>query len=117
MGDEIGVKLSQDAFLPGERLEGQAGWQLARAPKRASIRLFWRTSGKGAGDLAIVEEHVVDAPQAAQLVPFVFELPVGPCSFEGKLITIQWGVEVLADKTTQCAWFVLGPDRQPCRIS
>jgi hypothetical protein len=116
MGEEIGVKLSREAFLPGERLEGQAGWNLPRAPKNASIRLFWRTHGKGSEDLAIVSEQKVAAPQAAQLLRFAFDLPIGPYSFEGRLITLQWGVEVLADKASHCAWFQLGPDGKACRL-
>jgi hypothetical protein len=116
MSDEIGVTLSSANVRPGARLEGQAGWQLAKAPKHVSIRLFWRTSGKGTQDLAVVEERKIEAPQAAQLLPFAFDLPIGPYSFEGRLITLQWGVEILADKASHCAWFELGPDGKACRL-
>lgn len=116
MSDDLGVKLERADYRPGDRLEGQAGWQLAKAPKSVCIRLFWRTSGKGTQDLEIVEEIEVKAPQAAQLVPFAVDLPIGPYGFEGTLISLQWGVELLADKASHCAWFEFGPDGRSCRI-
>ncbi len=116
MNHQIGVTLDRVSCRPGERLAGKAGWQLADAPKKASIRLFWQTSGKGTPDTGIVAERKIESPQAAQLVNFEFELPVSPYSFEGRLITLRWGVEVIAGKASHCSWFDLGPDGHACRL-
>ncbi|HAS83290.1 MAG TPA: hypothetical protein DCS43_11615 [Verrucomicrobia bacterium] len=116
MSDQIGVTLERTAYRPGEQLTGKAGWQLSDTPKKAHIRLFWKTSGKGTVDLKILEDRKIDAPQAAQLLDFAFALPDDPYSFEGHLITLRWGVEVVVGKATDCAWFELGPDGHTCRI-
>jgi hypothetical protein len=110
MSNPIGITLDRTTCRPGERLAGKAGWQLEEAPKKAKIRLFWQTSGKGTTDTGIVEERQIESPQAAQLVDFTFDLPSSPYSFEGRLITLRWGVEVVAGKASSCTWFELGPD-------
>lgn len=116
MNTQIGVTLSRTSCRPGERLEGKAGWQLEAAPKKAKITLFWKTSGKGTPDTGIVEERKIESPQAAQLVDFAFDLPLSPYGFEGTLITLKWGVEVVAGKASHCTWFDFGPDGHPCRL-
>ncbi len=116
MSNEIGVKLLTGAsYRPGERVEGQAGWQLAKTPRKARIRLFWRTEGKGTEDLTIVAEQPVESPQAAQLVDFAFDLPPMPYSYHGVMLSIRWGVEAVVDRTSECVWFDMGPDGRPCR--
>ncbi len=117
MSNEIGVKLNATAFRPGGRIEGQAGWQLARAPRKARIRLFWRTEGKGTEDLQVVEQREIADPQAAQLVDFAFELPAMPYSYKGVLLSIRWGVEAVVDRDAGRAWFEMGPDGRACRAA
>ncbi len=117
MSTEIGVKLNATSVRPGGRIEGQAGWQLARAPRKARIRLFWRTEGKGTEDLQVVEQREIANPQAAQLVDFAFDLPVMPYSYKGVLVSIRWGVEAVVDRAAGCAWFEMGPDGRPCRAT
>lgn len=110
MSDEIGVKLARANYLPGERLEGQAAWQFPKPPKTVAIRLFWWTTGKGTRDVSVVSEQKVASPQAAQLVEFAFDLPAEPYSFMGALVTLQWCVEVVADKASHNAMFELSPE-------
>jgi hypothetical protein len=114
--DQFAVFLSDNrtAFRPGETLNVAALWALASAPARVEARLFWRTCGKGTEDIEIVARQPLTGVGAAgeQTVPFT--LPDSPWSFSGKLISLTWGVEVVAEPGGQSARceFVLGPNGQ-----
>jgi hypothetical protein len=84
-------------FRPGERIEGVAFWELAVAPRTIQVRLFWRTQGKGTVDLEVVREVKFDGAGASDRRPFSFELPPSPYSVSGKLVSIVWGVELVAE--------------------
>ncbi len=116
MSNGITVQLNRDRLNPGETLAGRVFWQLERAPRRVSIRLFWKTSGKGTEDVGLVDERRVDEPEAQQSMDFSFQLPVEPYSFEGRLVSLTWGVEVIAGKSTAAATFVMAPDGQVRRL-
>jgi hypothetical protein len=87
-------------------------WVLAKPPRALEIRLFWRTQGKGTEDVAIVATSPVASPPVAGEQEFEFALPASPWSFSGKLISLGWGVEVVAEPDGQNARveFVLAPD-------
>jgi hypothetical protein len=85
------------AFSPGEPVAGIVSWSLPAAPRRMEVRLFWFTRGKGTQDVQIVEPIVIEnAPMQGQH-PFTFHAPNGPYSFSGRLISLIWGLEVLAE--------------------
>ena len=84
-------------YRPGERLEGVAFWELDGAPKSIEVRLYWRTQGKGTVDLEIVRSVPFPGAGANDRRPFSIDLPPGPYSVSGKLVSIVWGVELLAE--------------------
>ena len=84
-------------FRPGDRLEGVAFWELAVAPQAIQVRLYWKTQGKGTVDLEVVREVKFDAPGPTDRRPFSIELPPSPYSVSGKLVSIVWGVELVAE--------------------
>jgi len=88
---------SRTKYRPGEMLEGVAFWQLEEAPRSIEVRLYWRTQGKGTVDLEIVRSVKFQDVGASDRRPFVIELPPGPYSVSGKLISILWGVELVAE--------------------
>jgi len=104
------IQLNRDRLSPGEKLTGRIHWQLEKAPRTLNIRLFWRTSGKGTEDVGVVDESRVDAPEHQQSADFCFQLPVAPFSYEGRLVSITWGVEVLAGRDSAVATFVMAPE-------
>jgi hypothetical protein len=112
--EQIAVFLVNDrtAFRPGETLAVSALWALAAAPGSLEARLFWHTRGKGTEDIVIVDSRRVEAPPAAGEYRFDFMLPESPWSFSGKLISLLWGVELVAGAGEKSARseFVLGPD-------
>jgi hypothetical protein len=83
-------------YRPGETLEGVAFWDLEAAPATVEVRLFWRTQGKGTVDLAVVSVKRFDGVGAKDRRAFQIPLPPGPYSFSGTLISLVWGLELVA---------------------
>lgn len=92
----IEIAGGQGAFRPGETLEGTASWELDAAGKAVEVRLFWTTEGKGTVDVEVVDKVRFEAVSAVERRDFRFVLPKSPYSFSGKLISLLWGVEVVA---------------------
>ena len=86
------------AFAPGDTVEGSAGWQLERDAESIELRLFWYTQGKGDQDLEVVEVVTFPTPGLEDRRGFCITLPEdGPVSFSGKLISLLWALEVIAE--------------------
>lgn len=109
---KIGIREEQTAFRPGELLRGGAGWQLDHSPRSVEARLFWYTKGKGTEDVEVVATDSFDQPQQQDARPFEFRLPDAPYSFSGKLISLIWAVELVAQPSGEAARaeFVLSPN-------
>jgi hypothetical protein len=95
---------------PGETVEFSALWALQKPPAAVEARLFWFTRGKGTEDVGIVATERVSAPGSAGEHAFLFTLPESPYSFSGRLISLLWAVELVADKSVARCEFTLAPD-------
>lgn len=98
--NELQLKLDagdRNRFKPGERISGVASWKLNRAPKKAEIRLFWHTQGIGTRDVEVVETIPLEQPRDEDEQKFSLRLPLGPYSFSGKLITLQWALDLVIE--------------------
>ena len=84
-------------FLPGDGLEGVVRWEFAKAPGAVEVRLFWRTQGKGTEDLKIVQRARFERPAPNARQAFRVTIPPDPYSFSGKLVSLVWGVEAVAE--------------------
>ena len=84
------------AFAPGATLSGQLGWTLPPAATALELRLFWRTHGKGTPNVEVVDRLRIDAPPAYGQRAFSFVLPLQPHSFTGTLVSLAWGLELVA---------------------
>ena len=84
-------------YRPGETLEGVAFWDLDEAPRSIEVRLFWRTHGKGTVDLEVVQSVPFIGVGSKDRRPFRIVLPAGPYSFSGTLVSLVWGVELVAE--------------------
>lgn len=108
----------RSAFAPGERVEGQASWELPEPPRALEVRLFWSTSGRGDGDQEVVAVEEVPSPGASGWVRFGFVLPPGPYSFSGRLVSLAWSIELVAphEKIAGGIALVVGPEGREVRI-
>ena len=101
-------------FEPASQLIGQLTWNLAKAPDRVELRLFWSTFGVG-----IAENKIIDAVTFERLLtfdsrPFKFQLPAFPYSYRGKLMSLSWVLEATAfpSRRNVRKHFILGPEGQ-----
>lgn len=90
-------------YRPGEAVEGVAFWELGAPPKSVEIRLFWRTQGKGTVDVEVVQSQPQAGAGEADRRAFRFVLPAGPYSVSGVLVSIVWGVEIVAEPLSESA--------------
>lgn len=95
----IDIKISTERndliFLPLETISGQASWSITGEPKKAEIRLFWYTQGKGDIDIQIIEKIELNQINRCDKTSFSFKLPNEPYSFNGKLISLIWAIEIV----------------------
>ena len=93
---QIETEGGANAFLPGETITGTVSWQLDPPLENVELRLIWYTEGKGDQDLGIVETAQFRTPGIVDRRGFTIRLPEGPFSFSGKLISLLWALEVVA---------------------
>ena len=105
----IGLLENRTAYEPGDTLAGAVLWELPSAPKTAELRLLWFTRGKGSEDCTIVETVTFDAPLAGDTRNFSITLPPAPYSFDGRLISLIWAVEMVLDKECERTELVIAP--------
>jgi hypothetical protein len=82
------------SFLPWGRVAGSVGWSVPEVPSSIEVRLAWKTSGKGDSDSAIVQTFKLSSGRTQGQERFQFDLPEGPYSFSGRLISLVWTIEV-----------------------
>jgi hypothetical protein len=97
--DRIRVEIQggANAFLPGETVEGTVSWQLDGPAETVELRLFWYTQGKGDQDVGVAATVPFANPGLADRRPFRVRIPEGPYSFSGKLISLLWALEAVAE--------------------
>jgi len=93
----VEIRDGATSFRPGDDVEGTVRWRFDAPPKSLEVRLFWFTEGKGNQDVGIVETLPLAAPAAEEHRAFRFRLPAGPFSFSGKLISLLWAIEAVAE--------------------
>jgi hypothetical protein len=94
---EIALSADRPAFAPRETVEGTVSWRFASPPAKVELRLLWYTEGKGERDVEVIEAVPFAAPAAAERRAFSLRLPPGPYSFSGKLISLRWALEAVAE--------------------
>ncbi len=94
---EVTLAGGRAAFAPGEEIEATAVWQLDEEPKSLEVRLFWFTSGKGDRDSELVAAETIE-PSVSGHRTCRLRLPdPAPLSFSGKLVSLLWAVELVAE--------------------
>jgi hypothetical protein len=85
------------AYAPGEVIEGVASWRLDAPPASVELRLFWYTKGKGTRDVGIAQLVSFQTSGPVGEEPFRVVAPQGPPSFSGRLISLQWALELVIE--------------------
>jgi hypothetical protein len=94
---QVTVRDGVTAFAPGEVVEGTVSWQLEEPAETLELRLCWFTRGKGDQDVGVVSTVPFPQPAPQDRRAFRVTLPAGPYSFSGKLISLVWALEVVAE--------------------
>ncbi len=105
------------AFEPGEEVRGTAAWTLDTAPASLELKLFWYTAGKGNRDLEVIASQVCDAVAEGRR-ELNFQLPAGPYSVSGQLVSVAWAIELVAEPSGEAARIdiTVGPGGQEIRL-
>lgn len=93
---QIDITAGRTAFEPGDEIDLTLSWNLAEAPESVELRLVWSTAGKGTTDLEVVQTMPFEFPSPMETRRTSITLPASPYSFSGKLITLQWALELIA---------------------
>ena len=108
---QIELEGVRTAWRPGETLCGTASWLLDESVESLEVRLLWLTRGKGTQDVSVVDQRAFRLPALDGRDDFSFDLPAGPYSFSGRLISLTWALELVTPKgrESQRVEFVLSP--------
>ena len=104
---------NRTSFEPGESIQVLAEWMLEPSVTAIELRLMWTTSGKGGTDQQIVQRWPFENPTLRESKIVDVKLPDSPYSFSGKLISLSWTFELIAQPfgTSVKAGFILSPTR------
>lgn len=94
---EIHLPQGRHEFAPGEVIEGEYSWRADAAPGEIELTLLFRTEGKGTQDVKYVDTQSFQTTDPAGKRPFRFELPDGPYTFDGVLISLRWVLTLISD--------------------
>ncbi|HEX2254186.1 MAG TPA: hypothetical protein VHQ65_13025 [Thermoanaerobaculia bacterium] len=93
----IELEAGRTAYEPGQEVRGTAWWRLERPAVGVALHLRWTTAGRGDEDSELVRTLELPAGGAAGRAPFQMRLPDGPYSFSGKLVSLTWHLELVAE--------------------
>ncbi len=93
---ELTFHQGETGFDPGAEIGFSVSWDFDAPPEAVEVRLVWNTTGKGDQDLKVVKVVHLENPAAKEQRSVVLELPWGPYSFSGKLISLIWAIELVA---------------------
>jgi hypothetical protein len=108
----ITITVREKKLRPRDTVEGRVEWRLDKEPKDLELRLCWFTGGRGTEEAETIAVLPL-GDMASGSRDFSFVLPGEPWSFDGKLIRLAWGLEVVAKKSGGLALeeLVVAPDR------
>jgi hypothetical protein len=117
---EVRLTAEPAAYRPGDVLEGEASWKLDQPTPALNLKVYWTTDGdSGLTDppvLAHDKTFPISGLEGKQA--FHMDLPQGPWSFQGKVFSVRWFVEIgLEEDFRSRTEFVLGPEGRAIRIA
>jgi hypothetical protein len=106
------------AFHPRDEISGKIAWSLEQRPRALELRLFWYSHGHGLIASKIVDTMRLESPPQNDRCVFRFKLPDSPYSFVGKLLELNWALELYVEPTGQAqrAEFHMSPTGSPVML-
>lgn len=83
-------------FQPGATIRGMVMWEPGESVDRLSWDFIWQTMGKGSTDRQSVSAGDLKVRPGDTEVRFALTAPHRPFSLSGKLLSIQWSLQVTA---------------------
>ena len=103
---------SEPNFEPGAEILAYLSWDTDSQPKSVELRVVWNTSGKGNRDIEVAQTIPLDATSWQSEKQVSLTLPEEPYSFSGRLISVQWALELVllpSEESTRVP-ITIGPD-------
>ena len=95
MGElNIGLNSDVSTFAPGQTVEGVISWELDEDPQKLVLALHWYTQSRATKQSGMVEDIEFERPGRKGSKDFSFEIPTGPYSFQGRLLSLKWVLEL-----------------------
>lgn len=118
MMDDLSVTVKPSSARPGSTLRCLVRWRGAAGVKRLVVNLLWYTEGEGAEDIRVVVEETLEDPGPSGEREVQFVAPSHPPSFTGRLVSLKWAVEALAEPESKVsrAAVVIGPAGKKLRL-
>lgn len=99
-------------------LDVKVVWEFDSPPSQWTLELSWRTSGKGTDDSEVVFSENCSPDSKSGEKEFQIQMPRGPISVQGTLISIDWQFECTSKRPSASILspFVLSQLDQPIRL-
>ena len=112
------IKLENSVCRPGQMLDVTVVWEFDSPPSKLTLELSWRTSGKGTDDSETVYSENWSPVSKSGEKEFQIQLPRGPISVQGNLISIGWQIECTCKRPSASiiSSLVLSQLDQPIRL-
>ncbi|OQY06082.1 MAG: hypothetical protein B6I25_04545 [Planctomycetales bacterium 4572_13] len=94
--NELNIRLNSDAntFAPGQTVEGTISWKLDEDPQKLTLALHWYTQSGAVKQSGMADSIELERPAGNGSKDFSFEIPQGPYSFQGRLLSLNWVLEL-----------------------
>jgi hypothetical protein len=105
-------------FSPGDQAVVTAEWNLDHEPQAVELRLLWYTRGKGDDNLDVVQSLRIAEGARSDRKRLGIQLPDAPYSFSGRLISLVWALELMAEPSGESVRvdIVIAPEASEIRL-
>ena len=93
---KLNIQTNSDtnAFIPGQTVEGTISWQFDEQPEKLTLALHWYTKSRATDQSGMADCLEFQKPDLNGSHDFSFEIPSGPYSFKGQLLSLNWVLEL-----------------------
>ena len=93
---ELNIHLNSDTntFAPGHIMGGTISWKLDEEPQKLTLALHWYTESRAIKQSGMADSIEFERPGINGSKDFSFEIPQGPYSFQGQLLSLNWVLEL-----------------------